>query len=235
MSFIMSVFSFLLTTKIPQVDAERQTQSPLQNCPNYTIEWITECGPSTRRQPKSCNSCPETSIRKMKQLEKRIDDTWRCKRELLKQIDEVETKKKQLKDLRSIRNPQRIDENELRHMRRVTLPFCSTDIPEEPQQNAVSVEMSSPVESTQQETSSEQPLMMFTNDNDLNMDYPEQVLDGNQNWYGTSWPEPNNWPTTQMTEQDPWTIPSETKFDYGPEMNHQQLYQSDYSGNMDVV
>jgi hypothetical protein len=67
----------------------------------------------------------------MKQLEKRIDDTWRCKRELLKQIDEVETKKKQLKDLRSIRNPQRIDENELRHMRRVTLPFCSTDIPEE--------------------------------------------------------------------------------------------------------
>jgi hypothetical protein len=65
------------------------------------------------------------------QLEKRIDDTWRCKREFLKQIDEVETKKKQLKDLRWIRNPERIDENELRHMRRVTLPFCSNDIPEE--------------------------------------------------------------------------------------------------------
>ena len=159
MSFIMSVVSFLLTTKIPEVDAERQTQSSLRNCPNYTIEWTTECGPSNRRQPKSCNSCPATSIR-MKQLEKRIDDTWRCERELLKQIDEVETNEKQLKDLRSIRNPQRIDENELRHMRRVTLPFCSTDIPEEikndprcweeQQQNAVSVEMSSPVESTQQ-------------------------------------------------------------------------------------
>ena len=91
------------------------------------------------------------------------------------------------------------------------------------------------VEPTQQETSSEQPLMMYTNDNDLNMDYPEQVMDGNQNWYGTHWPEPNNWLTTQMTEQDPWTIPSETRFYYGPEMNHQQFYQSDYSGNMDVV
>ena len=42
----MSVVSFLLTTKIPEVDAERQTQSPLQNCPNYTIEWVTECGPN---------------------------------------------------------------------------------------------------------------------------------------------------------------------------------------------
>ena len=67
------------------------------------------------------------------------------------------------------------------------------------------------------------------------MNYPEQVMDGNQNWYGTHWPEPNNWLTTQMTEQDPWTIPSETRFYYGPEMNHQQFYQSDYSGNMDVV
>ena len=243
----MSVVSFLLTTKIPQVDVERQTQSPLQNCPTYTIEWITECGPSTRGQPKSCNSCPETSIR-MKQLKKRIDHTWRCKRVLLKQIDEVETKKKQLKDLRSIRNPQRIDENELRHMRRVTLPFCSNDIPEEikneswehnfvekQKQNAVSVEMLSPFDTTQQETFSGQPLIMFTNDNDLNMNCPEQVMDCSQNRYGTHWPEQNNWSTTQMIEQDPWTIPSETRFDYGPEMNHQQLYQSDYSGNMDVV
>lgn len=129
----MSVVSFLLTTKIPEVDAERQIQSSLQNCPNYTIEWIRESKPnqSTRRQPKSCNSCPETSIQRQKQLEKRIDDTWTCKRELLKHIDEVETvetKKKQLKDLRSICNPERIDENELRHLRRVTLPFCSNDV-----------------------------------------------------------------------------------------------------------
>ena len=35
----------------------------------------------------------------MKQLEKRIDDTWRCKRDLLKQIDQVETNKKQFFDI----------------------------------------------------------------------------------------------------------------------------------------
>jgi hypothetical protein len=101
---------------------------------NKTVRILPSNGQKNAARVPEDNQRVVTLVQRrqfMKQLEKRIDDTWTCKRELLKHIDEVEKKKKQLKDLRSIRNPERIDENELRHLRRVTLPFCSNDVPEE--------------------------------------------------------------------------------------------------------